>query len=998
MNLTQNMLSEEEFEEKSIEINTTMAMDIANDEAVIDILEEDKKNTTLTIDIDILEEDEKTTTNKAFNYVCKICSYSSTQISHHQKHISTEKHKLQMELFRNKLEKLTEIDLEKEYKNTNIDEILKEYETISNIEKKKKKKFLIKDEQINLSDSIDIMNSISNRETLRDKIHEIHNFLRNNGAGYGMNALKIFNLLYGLKKIEDNQLFNKLGLSDCCKFSNLLELANNHNDEELCEYINNDVLDAINDCELVKDFLFYEIPKRVRSNVYSYLIKEIDTIGNIENTCNIQLSGKIYEYFIGRDESAISELGAYFTDRHIINYIYDLLKPQLNNTNGVDTMIDPFGGSGGFTTGYINYLIENNPDIDINWETDINNVYHIDMNEDVVKSAALEFLCLTKNQPNMKENMICENSFKYSFGNKKYKYVVTNPPYGGDKNKKTDKQIKRNKVIEYIKKEIENVSDETIQQHRKHQLKILEIENKNEQIEKEKSKVSVDKCSDRIIQYAKNNKLKGNDKEGASLILMMDLLEEGGTATGVLKEGVFFNKTYKNLRECLINNFNVRKVISVPKDQFENTSTKTSIIIFDNTEEKTSKIEFYNLIVDRYTEDKFIEENNRIILTENKCDIKDVYDEYISTATKNELLKHKDISFNGKDYKKQEIIPGDGYELVRLGDICEFKPKSKRGASYGCNNGYYNFYTSSDKIKKCDEADYNEECLIIGDGGTANIHIDINFSCSDHNHIISTKNNKYIYYILKAHIHLLENGFSGSVLKNLSKIYLTNLKIPLPNTQDKIQEWVDKISKPYNDKNNKTNQLEELEKEVADRVKYICENEECDEVELGSICDIEYGKRITKNKNKGTKYIAYGGGDIMSYKVDNYNREGVTYKISRDGLSLHNCVVRIYGKIFLNDTALSLSSNNKIIDICIGEQLLQKKEYIYNNCSHGSAQLHIDTIKLLKLKIQIPKNKQLIQDLEPKFQEIEKLQEEIKVAEELYRQYIDELGKEAIKG
>ena len=29
-------------------------------------------------------------------------------------------------------------------------------------------------------------------------------------------------------------------------------------------------------------------------------------------------------------------------------------------------MIDPFGGSGGFTTGYINYLIENNPDIDIN--------------------------------------------------------------------------------------------------------------------------------------------------------------------------------------------------------------------------------------------------------------------------------------------------------------------------------------------------------------------------------------------------------------------------------------------------------------------------------------------------------------------------------------------------------------------------------------------------------------------------------------------------------
>jgi hypothetical protein len=34
-------------------------------------------------------------------------------------------------------------------------------------------------------------NSVSNKEALRDKIHEIHNYLRNNGAGYGMTALKI---------------------------------------------------------------------------------------------------------------------------------------------------------------------------------------------------------------------------------------------------------------------------------------------------------------------------------------------------------------------------------------------------------------------------------------------------------------------------------------------------------------------------------------------------------------------------------------------------------------------------------------------------------------------------------------------------------------------------------------------------------------------------------------------------------------------------------------
>ena len=48
--------------------------------------------------------------------------------------------------------------------------------------------------------AIEQTNSVSNKEALKDKIHEIHNYLRNNGAGYGMNAFKVFNIIYGLKK------------------------------------------------------------------------------------------------------------------------------------------------------------------------------------------------------------------------------------------------------------------------------------------------------------------------------------------------------------------------------------------------------------------------------------------------------------------------------------------------------------------------------------------------------------------------------------------------------------------------------------------------------------------------------------------------------------------------------------------------------------------------------------------------------------------------------
>jgi len=99
---------------------------------------------------------------------------------------------------------------------------------------------------------------------------------------------------------------------------------------------------------------------------------------------------------------------------------------------------------------------------------------------------------------------------------------------------------------------------------------------------------------------------------------------------------------------------------------------------------------------------------------------------------------------------------------------------------------------------KCDISDYDEECIIIGDGGVANIKIDKKFSCSDHNYIIKSKYNKYIYYYLINNIKLLEDGFKGSALKNISKSFLNDLKIPIPKTDEKINYWIEKLSLQYN--------------------------------------------------------------------------------------------------------------------------------------------------------------------------------------------------------
>ena len=853
---------------------------------------------------------------------------------------------------------------------------------------------------------VETSNNVSNKEALKDKIHEIHNYLRNNGAGYGMNALKVFNLLYGLKKIEEKQLLDKVNLKRPeCEFSYLLKIANGNKDEELSDLIHGEVLDSINESP-IKQLLLYEIPKTMKSLTFSYLIKEIEKITVIEKTCNVLLSGKIYEYFIGRDESAISELGAYFTDRHIVNYIYKKLNPKINEDGSINSMIDMFGGSGGFTTGYINYL--NDKYDNINWKDNINKIYHFDMNEDVVKSAGLEFFCLTGVLPNMKDNLAYRNSFTDEFNSKKFMNVITNPPYGGDKVVQSDAQIKRKKIKEYIKKELLTLKDELKIKTRLIQIKKIEDQEKQEKKDSDKTKVSVEMCSGRIIKYAKDNKLTGNDKESSSLILIMDMVDINGTAIGVLKEGVFFNKTYKDIRKCLVENFNVREIISVPQDQFENTSTKTSIVIFDNTKEKTTKAKFFDLVVEKYTEDKFEEIGGDIVLIENKDDICGISDKLISTASKDEILKNQICSLNGKDYNKHVIIVGDGYELVKLGDICEFMPKSKRKESYGNTKGKFNFYASSDKVQKCKVADYNTECLIIGTGGIANIKIDNLFSCSTDNIILKTPYNLYIYNLIKSNMKLLTDGFSGSVLKHLSKDYLLNLKIPIPKSPEKIKYWVDKISTPYNEKNEKQTKIKELETFIQKRIKEIGETEDCDEVELGSICEIN-SESLKKNQFSEINYI-----DISSVKegiINNIHLLTANFPsraqriIKKNDILFSTVRPNLKGYTFINEeikNGIATSGfaviRSKTIHpkyiylLLINDSII---EFLMKN-STGTSYPAVNSSVFKKIKLKIPKNKQLIKDLEPTFQEIETLQNDVKTAETLYKSLIDELSEEAI--
>lgn len=124
---------------------------------------------------------------------------------------------------------------------------------------------------------------------------------------------------------------------------------------------------------------------------------------------------------------------------------------------------------------------------------------------------------------------------------------------------------------------------------------------------------------------------------------------------------------------------------------------------------------------------------------------------------------------------------------------------------------------------------------------------------------------------------------------------------------------------------------------------------------LGEVCEIQNGKRIVKGQVETGEYPVLGGGGFTSFYTNEYSREGKTCKISREGMSLHNCVMLLNEKYYLNSQAFTIKSKNEVIMIneYLWYYLDNNKEQVFK-CGRGTAQKAIDIYEFKSIKIPIP--------------------------------------------
>ena len=130
------------------------------------------------------------------------------------------------------------------------------------------------------------------REDLKDYIHNIHNFLRNSGIGYGQTAMKVFSIFYGLKLIEND--INTLEIpddkKDLLKFNNIYNFViKSGNRLGITEHIQKvlDYLYELRESDIISKanygyYIYYNIPVDIKDEVLKELI--LDCVNHLATT------------------------------------------------------------------------------------------------------------------------------------------------------------------------------------------------------------------------------------------------------------------------------------------------------------------------------------------------------------------------------------------------------------------------------------------------------------------------------------------------------------------------------------------------------------------------------------------------------------------------------------------------------------------------------------------------------------------------------------------
>lgn len=306
----------------------------------------------------------------------------------------------------------------------------------------------------------------------------------------------------------------------------------------------------------------------------------------------------------------------------------------------------------------------------------------------------------------------------------------------------------------------------------------------------------------------KNLKIRGTKSEPLILQLIMTSLNKNGRACLIVPDNLLYNESKQHIdtRKYLLENFNVKKIISISKDLHNIKSTKKSILYFDK-KGKTEEINF-----------------SKLYLKENK-----IIEKHISKINYDEISKNNFILYNEK-YSNNEIKIS--HNLIKLKDLVDIITTNTNEIS-SLNNNYLlfpNYITDNKKIEIFfDNFNLKKDTFTV--------------IVKDQNVCLQKYLNYYLLQTLLNNILLYTTGKLNKI--DFEKLLEIKIDIPSINTQSIIGNYFDLNYKIIEINNELILHYSNLKKEFISLF-----DNKFDKIKLKTICSIE-----KNNSNKDSKII-----------------------------------------------------------------------------------------------------------------------------------------------
>ena len=634
--------------------------------------------------------------------------------------------------------------------------------------------------------------------------------------------------------------------------------------------------------------------------------KLIDKIASFDFTAfSEDILGEAYEEVI-KDIMTGKVLGQFFTPPEVKEFMVDLIDPQIFPDGTIETIFDPAMGTGGFLITALRKLLKKKEPM--NWDFIIR--YGLGGREPEPDTYQLAVSNMLIASGKMFSSLEKGDSIRASITNK-YDIILTNPPFGID-------------GLDYSE----------------------------------------------ITCALRNSYIPIISSSAVPLFLqaVIYILKINGRCAMILPEGQELfskNKALVAVREYLMKTCNLREIIYLPSGTFTHTSIKTCIFYFQKKKEgdevvllhagKKESDRWYTFCPEHQTTIvEFYQRENGVKMLLGTVPIEDI--------AKN------NYSLNYSEYikKDDDVFSGD-VNVMTLGEICTFMPKSKRKASEGISEGMYPFFKSSMKCNSyIDVADYNTESIIIGTGGVANIKHAVNFSCSADNYVMSIYSEKvllkYIFYYLYHNLNILSIGFVGATIKHISKDYIAKIRIPIPSiaVQREAVAQLDFFYKCIKSSEDKIAELQQLNKFCISNQKNFGKNThtklgDVNVMTLGEICTLIKGpKRRSKDGSKTGKWPLFYCSILGNLYLDSYDYDGEGIILNKTNGSGKAMIYYSNDKYSVGESTIHFKTNS---DFAITKYVYY---YLLHNISiietkfKGVLQKSITDKDFINIKIPIP--------------------------------------------